>query len=132
MIPMPAFRIAARVFAVGSTAARVIEMLISARSNIPPLAPKSFCMSTTSAAVLAVSMVIGSGFASTETIRLPLAGAGVPVSMVFAFLVAPNASAERRRPLGQDLTYQSRRCPLHSDVRPHLREHTLALAGCCL
>src|SRR6266849_7852420 len=39
-------------------------MSTPARSNIPPLLPKSFCMSTTITAVRAVSIVIGSGQAS--------------------------------------------------------------------
>jgi hypothetical protein len=41
-----------------------------ARSNMASLAPKSFCMSTTSTTVFAVSMVIASGVASIVIIRL--------------------------------------------------------------
>src|SRR3954453_6074738 len=42
-----------------------MEISIPARSNIPPFEPKSFCMSTTMTTVLAVSIAIGSGFASS-------------------------------------------------------------------
>src|SRR2546421_1905455 len=64
MILMSALRAAARTFAVGPTAFWIIEISIPARSNIPPLLPKSFSMSTTITAVLAVSIAIGAGFAS--------------------------------------------------------------------
>src|SRR5882672_7614510 len=41
----------------------MLEISIPARSNMPPLLPKSFCISTTITAVLAGSMPIASGFA---------------------------------------------------------------------
>src|SRR5436189_4131840 len=43
---------------------RIEEMSTPARWNIPPSAPKSFWISTTTTAVLVRSMVVGSGFAS--------------------------------------------------------------------
>jgi hypothetical protein len=53
--------------AVGPMAPRIMEISVPARSNMPPWAPKSFCVSTTSTAVLAVSMAIGFGVASILT-----------------------------------------------------------------
>src|ERR1700756_1050963 len=64
MIFMPARRADSRTLEMGSTTFWIGAMSIPARSNIPPLLPKSFCMSTTSTAVRAVSIVIGSGDAS--------------------------------------------------------------------
>jgi hypothetical protein len=52
-------------------------MSIPARSNIPPLAAKSFSMSTTITAVRAGSIVIGSGFASNVTAPVFAPDAGV-------------------------------------------------------
>jgi hypothetical protein len=45
-------------------AARMPEMSIPALSNMPPLEPKSFCISTTMTAVLAGSMASGPGLAA--------------------------------------------------------------------
>src|SRR5262249_24181437 len=45
-------------------------MSIPAPANMPPSAPKSFCISTTITAVHAGSMLIGSGFACTVTAAL--------------------------------------------------------------
>jgi hypothetical protein len=67
--PIPACRTAAKARAVGPIAARVIEISIPARSNIPPSAAKSFRMSTASAAVMAGSMVVGPGLAAIEHVR---------------------------------------------------------------
>src|SRR2546423_7441375 len=46
---------------------RIEEMSTPARWNMPPSAPKSFCISTTTTAVRARSMVVGPGFASIVT-----------------------------------------------------------------
>src|SRR3989337_808707 len=70
MIFMPAWRAVAKTFFVDSTVFWFIEMSIPARSNNPPLEAKSFCISITNRAVLAMSTLIGSGFASTFTTRL--------------------------------------------------------------
>src|SRR5258708_4213324 len=64
MIFMPARRADSRTLEMGSTTFWMGAMSTPARSNIPPLLPKSFCMSTTITAVRAVSIVIGSGEAS--------------------------------------------------------------------
>src|SRR6266576_464440 len=64
MIFIPACRAAVRTLRVGATAARIMEMSIPARWNIPPSEPKSFCMSTTITAALSASIAIGPGLAS--------------------------------------------------------------------
>src|SRR5215467_7276986 len=69
MIFMPARRADSRTLEMGSTTFWMGAMSTPARSNIPPLLPKSFCMSTTITAVRAVSIVIGSGEASMITCR---------------------------------------------------------------
>src|SRR6266478_2025265 len=69
MIFMPARRADSRTLEMGSTTFWMGAMSTPARSNIPPLLPKSFCMSTTVTAVRAVSMVIGSGEASMIACR---------------------------------------------------------------
>jgi len=48
----------------------MIDISIPARSNMPPLLPKSFCMSMTITAVFEISIAIGSGFALIVTILL--------------------------------------------------------------
>jgi hypothetical protein len=68
MIFSPASRAAASTFAVEAITFRAGEISIPARSIMPPLAAKSFSMSTTMTAVRAGSIAIGSGFASTVTI----------------------------------------------------------------
>lgn len=58
--------------AVGATAFWIELISIPARSNMPPLEPKSLCMSTTITAVRARSIVSGSGRAGTVTrVELP-------------------------------------------------------------
>src|ERR1700730_11189693 len=69
MIFMPARRADSRTFEIGSTTFWIEAMSIPARSNIPPVLPKPFCMSTTITAVRAVSIVIGSGEASMIACR---------------------------------------------------------------
>src|ERR1700676_1575664 len=72
MIFMPARRADSRTLEMGSTTFWMGAMSTPARSNIPPLLPKSFCMSTTITAVRAVSIVIGSGEASMLGCAPPL------------------------------------------------------------
>src|SRR5437879_8631709 len=69
MIFIPARRADSRTLEMGSTTFWMGAMSTPARSNIPPLLPKSFCMSTTITAVRAVSIVIGSGEASMIACR---------------------------------------------------------------
>src|SRR5205085_3203178 len=82
---IPAWRAAASTRAVGSTTALIPSSGTPARANIPPSAPKSFCMSTTTTAVRAGSSDSGLGLASisiAETLtrapppakRIPRAG----------------------------------------------------------
>ena len=52
---------------VGATARSMGEMSMPAMLNMPPFAPKSFCMSITSTAHLPRSIRIDSGFASMVT-----------------------------------------------------------------
>ncbi len=49
-------------------ALRMPEMSIPARSNMPPLEPNSFCISTTMTAVLAGSTTIGPGLAASLSV----------------------------------------------------------------
>src|SRR5919109_736122 len=78
MIFMPARRAESRTLEIGSTTFWIGAMSTPARSNIPPLLPKSFCMSTTITAVRAVSIVIGSGEASMIAFR-PVLGSVMPL-----------------------------------------------------
>jgi hypothetical protein len=61
---IPAARAAWRTRAVGSIAPRIADMSMPARSNMPPTAAKSFCMSTTIRAVRAGATDTGVGLAS--------------------------------------------------------------------
>src|SRR6266481_9041152 len=64
MIFSPAWRAATSTFAVGAIAFWAPEISTPARSNMPPLAAKSFSISTTRTALRTGSIEIGSGFAS--------------------------------------------------------------------
>src|SRR5579864_645687 len=67
-------------------------MSTPARSNIPPFEQKSFCMSTTTTAVRAVSIVIGVGIASMVVSR---------ALMGTDMVLPPRTSFDRKRTLHQ-------------------------------
>ena|SRR6516225_255825 len=63
-----------------------------ARSNIPPLDPKSFCMSTTITTVFARSRLIGVGFAARVALRPPPVGASSANALPASRRSAPDAA----------------------------------------
>jgi hypothetical protein len=66
---IPAARAASRTRPVGSIVARAAAIGRPLEANIPPSAPKSFCMSTTITAAPRESIGSGVGLASTMTLR---------------------------------------------------------------